>query len=160
MSEQNNALNPQGDLVVGVDGTVESFAALRWAGVGYLCYLGIQALASAWRGDYQKLDEAGSRASGFRRFREGLLSNLTNPKVFALYLSVLPQFLDPAHTETWYALVLAYTVAVLGGIWLLVLMLLVRVVRVWLARRPVRRSLDAVTGGALIAFGVALAAES
>lgn len=31
MSEQNNALNPQGDLVVGVDGTVESFAALRWA---------------------------------------------------------------------------------------------------------------------------------
>lgn len=136
------------------------FFALRWAGVVYLCYLGFQALRSAWRGDYRALDHLGARSSSFRRWREGFLSNITNPKVLALYLSVLPQFLDPGRTSTGDALLLAYTVVVLGGVWLLVLMALVHRVREWLRRRKVRRSLDAVTGTALIGFGIALATES
>ncbi|TVT57672.1 LysE family translocator [Amycolatopsis rhizosphaerae] len=136
------------------------FVTLRWAGVAYLCYLGFQALRGAWRGDYAAMDAIGSRASGFRRWREGFLSNVTNPKVLALYLSVLPQFLDPHHTGPGQALLLAYTVTVLGGLWLLVLMSLAHRVRDWLSRRKVRRSLDGITGTALIGFGVALAAES
>jgi threonine/homoserine/homoserine lactone efflux protein len=48
---------------------------------------------------------------------------------------------------------------VLGALWLLVLMALVHRVRAWLARRRIRRSLDTVTGTALIGFGVALATE-
>ena len=135
------------------------FVTLRWAGVVYLCYLGFQALRGAWRGDYRKLDAMGARSTSFRRFREGFLSNVTNPKVLALYLSVLPQFLEPGKTTTPDALVLAYTVAVLGALWLLVLVVLVHRVRVWLARRSVRRSLDAVTGTALVSFGIALAVE-
>ncbi len=135
------------------------FFALRWAGVLYLCYLGFQALRGAWRGNYHKLDEFASRATGFRRWREGFLSNITNPKVLALYLSVLPQFLEPGRSTPGDALLLAYTVVVLGTVWLLVLMALVHRVRVWLQRRRVRRSLDAVTGTALIGFGVALATE-
>ncbi|NKQ54881.1 LysE family translocator [Amycolatopsis sp. K13G38] len=135
------------------------FLAVRWAGVVYLCYLGFQALRGAWRGDYRKLDEFGARSTSFRRWREGFLSNVTNPKVLALYLSVLPQFLDPGKTSAWDALVLAYTVAILGAVWLLVLVMLVHRVRAWLQRRRVRRSLDAVTGTALVGFGVALALE-
>lgn len=136
------------------------FLTLRWAGVAYLCYLGFQALRGAWRGDYRMLDTLGSRSSGFRRWREGFLSNITNPKVLALYLSVLPLFLDPGRTTVWDALILAYTVVVLGSVWLLALMALVHRVRAWLQRRRVRRSLDAVTGTALIGFGIALAADS
>lgn len=135
------------------------FLALRWAGVMYLCYLGVNALLAARRGDYRAIDELRSRSSGFRRWREGFLSNITNPKVLALYLSVLPQFLNPAHTTIGDALLLAYTVVVLGGIWLLVLMLLVHRVRAMLQRRKVRRTLDAVTGTALIGFGIGLATE-
>lgn len=137
------------------------FTTLRWLGVAYLCYLGIQALRGAWRGDYDALDAAArSRGGLLRRFREGFLSNITNPKVLVLYLSVLPQFLNPATTSTGEALLLAYTVAVLGSLWLLVLLFFVHRVRAWLAKRTVRRSLDAVTGTALIGFGAALAAES
>lgn len=78
-----------------------------------------------------------------------------------LYLSVLPQFLDPATTTTWDALLLAYTVAVLGGLWLVVLLFLAHRVRAWIRkRRKVRRSLDAITGTALVGFGAALAGES
>jgi len=137
------------------------FTTLRWLGVAYLCYLGVQALRGAWRGDYESLEGAvRSRSNALRRFREGLLSNVTNPKVLILYLSVLPQFLDPVTTNTAEALLLAYTVAVLGGLWLLVLLFFVQRVRVWLRRRNIRRTLDAVTGTALIGFGAVLAAES
>jgi RhtB (resistance to homoserine/threonine) family protein len=137
------------------------FLALKWLGAAYLAFLGFQALRGAWRGEYEELEDARrQRASGFRRWREGFLSNITNPKVLVLYLSVLPQFLDPATTNIWYALLLAYTVAVLGGVWLLVLMLLVHRVREWLGKREVRRTLDGVTGTALIGFGAALALES
>ena len=137
------------------------FTTLRWLGVAYLCYLGIQALRGAWRGDYDALDAAArSRGGLLRRFREGFLSNITNPKVLVLYLSVLPQFLNPATTSTGEALLLAYTVAVLGSLWLLVLLFFVHRVRAWLAKRTVRRSLDAVPVTALIGFGAALAAES
>ncbi|MEU3273249.1 LysE family translocator [Saccharomonospora sp. NPDC006951] len=135
------------------------FHTLRWLGVAYLCYLGIQAIRSAWRGDYSGIAEAGNRTSGFRRFREGFLSNITNPKVLALYLSVLPQFLNPAHSGPFEALLLAYTVAVLGSVWLLVLLVFVNKVRTWLSRRKVRRILDSATGATLIGFGAVLAAE-
>ncbi|QFU86504.1 LysE family translocator [Amycolatopsis sp. YIM 10] len=137
------------------------FLTLKWLGVAYLCYLGFQALRGAWKGDYQSMEDGEqSKARGFRRFREGFLSNITNPKVLILYLSVLPQFLDPAVTTTLDALLLAYTVGVLGFAWLLVLLFFVHRVRVWLRRRRVRRTLDAVTGGALVGFGALLAAEA
>ncbi|MFD4194620.1 MULTISPECIES: LysE family translocator [Amycolatopsis] len=136
------------------------FETVRWAGVAYLCWLGFQALRGAWRGNYEALDELDRRrASGLRRFREGFLSNITNPKVMAFYLSVLPQFLDPATTGAGEALLLAYTVLVVGTAWQLTLLFLVRWAKGWLNRRRVRRAMDAVTGTALIGFGVGLAAE-
>ena len=137
------------------------FVTLKWLGAAYLAYLGIQALLGAWRGKYEGLENVQrSRSGGFRRWREGFLSNITNPKVLVLYLSVLPQFLDPAITTTRDALLLAYTVAVLGGLWLLVLLFFVQRVREWLGKRKVRRTLDGVTGTALIGFGAVLALDN
>ena len=100
------------------------------------------------------------RLHGLRWLRQGFLSNVTNPKVLAMYLSVLPQFLDRGHGSTAVALLLAYTVGVLGLAWLLGLVAAIHRARAWIQRRKVRRAMDAVTGTALIGFGVALAAES
>ncbi|MEU3628071.1 lysine transporter LysE [Amycolatopsis coloradensis] len=137
------------------------FVTLKWVGAAYLVFLGFQALRGAWRGDYSGVAAAKQQqASGFRRFREGFLSNITNPKVLVLYLSVLPQFLDPVTTSAWDALLLAYTVAVLGTLWLMTLLFFVHRVRTWLERRKVRRALDGVTGTALVGFGAALVLEA
>ncbi|HEY3710145.1 MAG TPA: LysE family translocator [Amycolatopsis sp.] len=137
------------------------FETVKWLGVAYLCYLGFQALRGAWRGNYEALNDARrQRRTPFRRWREGFLSNVTNPKVLVLYLSVLPQFLIPGVTTTGDALLLAYTVAGVGVIWQVLLLLLVHRVRAWLERRKVRRTLDGVTGTVLIGFGAALALES
>ncbi|MFI5587761.1 LysE family translocator [Amycolatopsis sp. NPDC051758] len=136
------------------------FETVKWLGAAYLVFLGIQALRGAWRGDYEALDDVRrARASRSRRFREGFLSNITNPKVIVLYLSVLPQFLTPASTFG-DSLLLAYTVAALGVVWQVVLLLFVHRVRGWLQRRRVRRIMDGATGTALVGFGAALALEA
>ncbi|WIY06128.1 LysE family translocator [Amycolatopsis mongoliensis] len=135
------------------------FETVKWLGAAYLVFLGVQALRGAWRGNYEALDDVRrARASRARRFREGFLSNITNPKVIVLYLSVLPQFLTPASTFG-DSLLLAYTVAALGVVWQVLLLVFVHRVRAWLQRRKVRRAMDGATGMALVGFGAALAFE-
>ncbi|MBE8522769.1 LysE family translocator [Amycolatopsis sp. H6(2020)] len=136
------------------------FETVKWLGAAYLVFLGIQALRGAWLGNYEALDDARkARASRGRRFREGFLSNITNPKVIVLYLSVLPQFLTPGVTDQADALLLAYTVAALGVVWQVLLLFFVHRVRGWLQQRKVRRVMDGATGTALVGFGAALALE-
>lgn len=137
------------------------FEAIRWAGVAYLCFLGFQGLRSAWRGEYTRLDsvDGNPRRHPFTHWRQGFVSNITNPKVLAFYLSVLPQFLHPGETGALDALALAYTHAVIGIAWLLVLVFLLHRMRALVSRRRVRRTLDALAGTALVGFAVRLATE-
>ena len=133
------------------------FEAIRWIGVAYLVYLGVQALRSARRpADPERGRTDGARARGFR---QGFLTNITNPKVLVFYLAVLPQFLDPG-ASLLAVLALAFTHAAVGIVWLLAVVLALHAIRGWLARGAVRRALDAVTGVVLIGFGGLLAAES
>ncbi|MGK5110930.1 MULTISPECIES: LysE family translocator [unclassified Geodermatophilus] len=135
------------------------FQAIRWAGVAYLGWLGVQALRSAVRGRYPALS-AGDAPTGqaLAGWRQGLVSNITNPKVLAFYLAVLPQFLGPGATVPVLA-AFALTHAVLGLGWLLLLVAGLDRARAVLSRRPLRRALDALTGCALLGFGARLATE-
>ena len=139
------------------------FEAIKWAGVAYLAYLGVQALRSARRGEYAPLDDdaqktgqkTGQNVTGWR---QGFLSNITNPKVLVFYLAVLPQFLTPGAGLGW-LLVLAWSHAVLSLCYLLVLVTGLHSARRLLMRRKVRRTLDASTGAVLLGFGARLATE-
>jgi len=66
------------------------FGAIRWIGAAYLVWL-------AWRTWHTPLTGTGSppRAAS-RAFRDGLVVNLSNPKVILFILALLPQFIDPA----------------------------------------------------------------
>jgi threonine/homoserine/homoserine lactone efflux protein len=68
-----------------------AYQVLRWAGMGYLLWLAWQ----TWRGAE---DEAGGEAgqSSFRYFRQGLITNLLNPKAAVFFVTVLPGFLPPS----------------------------------------------------------------
>ena len=134
------------------------FQAIRWLGIAYLAYLGLQSLRSAVRGEYPDLTRDGTAGSGaaLRGFRQGFLSNITNPKVLAFYLAVLPQFLGPGAAVP-VLVAFALTHAVIGVAWSLVLVAGLHRARGVLARRPVRRALDALTGCALLGFGARLA---
>lgn len=136
------------------------FEAIKWAGVVYLAFLGTQAIRSAIRGRYLPLDAADAAVAGaaFGGWRQGFLSNITNPKVLIFYLAVLPQFLAPGAPVGW-LLAFAWSHAALSLIYLLALTTGLHRARQVLLRRRVRRSLDGVTGAVLIGFSAGLAAE-
>ena len=136
------------------------FEVIRWAGVGYLAYPGVQALRSAVAGPYaaDELTAGTGTAQRLAGWRQGFLSNITNPKVLVFYLAVLPQFLTPDSGVPTLVL-LALTHAVLGLLYLLLLVAGMHRARAVLGRRRVRRALDAVTGTVLLGFGVRLATE-
>src|SRR5262249_8991656 len=66
-----------------------AFLAVRLAGAAYLLVLGAQALVAAVRGGHRRALPAGSRLAPYR---QGLLSNLSNPKMAVFFTSLLPQF--------------------------------------------------------------------
>jgi threonine/homoserine/homoserine lactone efflux protein len=136
------------------------FEAIKWAGVAYLAYLGAQAIRSARRGEYAPLDgdDPARAAQNVAGWRQGFLSNITNPKVLVFYLAVLPQFLTPGAGLGW-LLVLAWSHAVISLGYLLVLVTGLHSARRLLMRRKVRRALDTTTGVVLLGFGARLATE-
>jgi threonine/homoserine/homoserine lactone efflux protein len=132
------------------------FQAIKWAGIAYLVFLAVQAFRSAIRGRYA---EPTGKAGPGAGFRQGFLSNITNPKVLVFYLAVLPQFIGPS-TPVAVLLVLALTHATLSLTYLLLVVTGLHRIRRVLGRRRVRRALDAATGTLLLGFGARLAAES
>ncbi len=75
-----------------------AFATVKWLGVGYLIWLGVQ----QWRAPARPLadtDGANDRASRRDLVVRGLLVNATNPKGILFMLAVLPQFIDPARPQ-------------------------------------------------------------
>jgi threonine/homoserine/homoserine lactone efflux protein len=136
------------------------FEAIRWAGLAYLLVLAIQAFRSAIAGDYRLpgADRVTSRRVALMGWRQGLLSNITNPKVLVFYLAVLPQFLG-SHPTLIALFLLALTHAVLSLGYLVLLVSGMHRAREVFARRRVRRTLDVATGAALLGFGVKLAVD-
>lgn len=136
-----------------------AFLALKLIGAAYLIYLGVQSLRAAWSsGD-------GTPASGgpwlrvipARAFRSGLISNLANPKMAAFFLSLLPQFVPSREGNIEGSLLLGAVFCLMTFAWLTGYSIAVDRARRLLSRQRIRRTLDAVTGGVLIAFGMRLA---
>jgi threonine/homoserine/homoserine lactone efflux protein len=131
------------------------FEAIRWCGVAYLLYLAAQAARSALRPSPRRSPVELPRAHGFR---QGFLSNVTNPKVLAFYVAVLPQFVTTA-TPAAVLLAFALTHAVLGLVWLLAVVAGIEYARRWLASTRSRRTLDGLTSLFLAGFAGRLAFE-
>lgn len=71
-----------------------AYDALRLTGAAYLLYLAWQAVRPGGRSPFQVRDLP---VDGPRKlFAMGFVTNLLNPKIAMLYLSLLPQFIDPA----------------------------------------------------------------
>lgn len=110
------------------------YTVVKLAGAGYLAWLAVQAL----RGATQVFEaKALQQDSAGRLFTMGLVTNLLNPKIAIMYLSVIPQFVDPA---AGHLLVQGFA---LGGVQIfvavainLVIVLLAGTIAQFLAARP------------------------
>jgi threonine/homoserine/homoserine lactone efflux protein len=136
-----------------------AYDALRLVGAVYLVWLGVQSLLSARRGEYGDAPEQRPGTGRASAFRQGLLTNLFNPKIAIFYSTFLPQFIGPGDPALLLSILLAGVHIGFGLIWLTgYAWLLDRAVTAFKSSR-VRRALDALTGAVLVALGLRLAAE-
>jgi RhtB (resistance to homoserine/threonine) family protein len=97
-----------------------AFAAIKLLGGGYLIFLGIKMLLDCRK--QLSLPSNFRRRTTMAAFRQGILTNVLNPKVALFFLAFLPQFIDPASNMKVAAfLALGLTFVTTGTIWCLLL---------------------------------------
>jgi threonine/homoserine/homoserine lactone efflux protein len=138
-----------------------AFLAVKLVGAAYLVFLGAQGLLHALR---RKASQWGrERSGGFASmapavsFRQGVVSNLGNPKMAVFFTSLLPQFSGGGSFIALLFLGLVFCLLTLA--WLTGYALAVAKAGDFLRRPRIRRLLDALTGAVLVALGLRLAAE-
>ena len=133
-----------------------AFDALRIVGAAYLLFLGARLLRDAIR---PRADRDGGARGGARTpqraYRQGLLSNLSNPKMGVFFTSLLPQF---ASSFTG-IVALGSVFAGMTLVWLAAYAAVVARIGDAILRPRVRRAIDAITGIVLVALGINLAGE-
>lgn len=139
------------------------FRTVKLVGAAYLVFLGAQALLTAVRSGCGRNAVPAAAASPRLRpavaFRQGLVSNLTNPKMAAFFPALLPQFVRSGGGAFLALLGLGLLFSLLTFAWLAAYAAAVARAGDVLRRPRVRRALEAVTGAILVALGVRLATE-
>ena len=142
--------------------SARTFEIVKWAGASYLFYLGVRALMRAWRAPVpvscERPPSPGVKNGAWRAsYLEGLLTNLLNPKFALFYLTFLPQFIAPGDPVLRVSLLLAGLHVAMSIVWLTIYSATRHKLNAALTRGGVRRGIDAVTGGLLMALGARLA---
>jgi threonine/homoserine/homoserine lactone efflux protein len=133
-----------------------AFDTVRLVGAAYLLYLGARLLRDAVRGAPAGASATrGAARTPRRAYRQGLLSNLSNPKMGVFFTSLLPQFASSFSG----VLALGAVFAGMTLLWLAAYAAVVARIGDALLRPRVRRAIDALTGLVLVAFGIRLAGE-
>ena len=151
---------------VGLAGLLQAsqpaFTALKIIGAAYLVFLGAQSILAAVRGHtaHEEQQSRPHQLSPWNAMRQGLISNLANPKMAVFFLSLLPQFASPtsAGFAAFAPLGLVFCLMTFG--WLSIYALVLHRVGSFIQRSRVRRTLEAVTGTVLVGLGIRLAAET
>ena len=138
------------------------FLALRFVGAAYLVLLGAQALRHALRRARPRTPTAAHRQqiSGRAAFRQGLLSNLGNPKMAVFFISLLPQFASSGDATFLSSLLLGGVFSSLTLLWLTGYAALVARAGDILRRPAMSRAIEAVTGTVLVGLGIRVAVEA
>jgi len=134
-----------------------AFLAVKLAGAAYLIYIGIKALLSRSKG--LPGESVGSEAGFWPAFRQGVLTNLLNPKVALFFLALLPQFITTGSDRKVLAfLALGLSFVMLGVVWCVLLAIAAARLRSAFLRRPdMAQWLNRIAGAMFIGLGIRLA---
>jgi RhtB (resistance to homoserine/threonine) family protein len=140
-----------------------AFTALKLVGGAYLIWLGVQALLAARHHRAAAVDNTAVRVrhlDGLGGFRQGVASDLANPKIAVLFTSLLPQFVAARAPTLMPFLLLGAIFVAMTLLWLLGYSLLAVKASSTLQRPSVARVLERFTGIVLIGLGARLVTES
>ncbi|HYI75525.1 MAG TPA: LysE family translocator [Gaiellaceae bacterium] len=141
------------------------FRALKLVGAAYLVYLGAHSLFTAVRGrrptilrNDQLQGRTRSELTPARALRQGVFSNLANPKMAVFFASLLPQFAPGGDSSFAVLLALGLTFCTMTFAWLTLYAVAISSLGPLLTASA-QRALDALTGVVLVALGLRLATE-
>jgi threonine/homoserine/homoserine lactone efflux protein len=136
------------------------FQGVKMVGALYLIYLGARSLWAALRSGTPIESAPGSPGlSRAAAFRQGLISNLANPKMAVFFASILPQF-APRHGSVFATLLaLGAMFCAMTLAWLSLYSIAVGRLRDVFDASRVRRALETLAGATLVALGVRLASS-
>ena len=144
-----------------------AFMIVKYIGAGYLCYLGLKMLLSknansiaSSLAENQNLTGNASKA-GWQTYKQGVLTNVFNPKVALFFLAFLPQFIDSSYAYGMLSfLMLGITFAVTGFIWFSCLSLLSSHFSKSLREKPsIETLLNKISGVIFFGLGIKLLTE-
>lgn len=136
-----------------------AFSAVQYAGAAYLIYLGIKLIRGFFLSSgpgYTAAAALERPAGGVRAVIAGYLTNISNPKVIAYYTSLFGVML-PAEASTGVFIGVVLTVLAVSGVWWSAVAILFSSGAIHRSFLKVRRYLDALMGGLLVAIGFRLA---
>jgi threonine/homoserine/homoserine lactone efflux protein len=135
-----------------------AFTVVKLAGAAYLVYLGVRMLLAQGTAAEPGAAAADS-VSWLAAFRDGVLTNVLNPKVALFFLALMPQFIDLESTTKVLAFtVLGLTFITTGTIWCLTLAIAAGRLRAFFAANPNRmKVISRAAGGLFVALGLRLA---
>jgi threonine/homoserine/homoserine lactone efflux protein len=149
-------------IAVLLEDSVVAFSILKFAGAAYLGYLGLRSLIASFKASKQASfttpASQTTRICEWDVFRQGLLSNLLNPKAGAIFATTLPQFINPGDSSTRLVLMLLAYEAILLT-WLHLYGYLVSRAGQSRFGTRVRAILQGASGVVLLTLGVRLAFE-
>jgi threonine/homoserine/homoserine lactone efflux protein len=138
-----------------------AFTVIKVVGAAYLVYLGVMALWHARRGPGPAAPTGrpvpGPALDRATAFRQGLMSNLLNPKIALIFLTLIPQFVSPGEPAFPTTAVLAAAFLGLAVLWWRLFSLLVGGLGRVLSRTRVRTVIERLTGTVLVGLGLRVA---
>jgi threonine/homoserine/homoserine lactone efflux protein len=133
-----------------------AFEVLKWAGCGYLVWLGVNLILRP----RDRFDVGAATAAADSRrawLWKGALNNLLNPKAGVFYVSFLPQFVPSGVPAAPWMFMLSGIHVLMGLAWFGAIIGATRPISGALQKAAVVRWLDRITGGVFLGFGVRLA---
>jgi threonine/homoserine/homoserine lactone efflux protein len=144
-------------------GSAPLFLAVKYAGAAYLAALGLKALRHAiWPPNGARgatlVRSRGDRLTAFAAFRQGVISDLGNPKMAIFFASLLPQF-APAGADFAQFMLLGAIFAAMTFFWLALYAAIVAKAGDVLRRPAIRRAIEGITGVLLMGLGLRIVVE-
>jgi len=134
--------------------SAEAFMVVKLIGALYLIWLGITTFRSGRRVPEATTAPARLPWAGHGGYLQGFLGNVLNPKAAAVYLTLVPQFLDPHGAVAGQVAVLAAAHAAVAVTWLTVWTFVVAAARHAISSRWFKAAINRVSGMVLVALGV------
>jgi RhtB (resistance to homoserine/threonine) family protein len=138
-----------------------AFEIVKYVGAIYLIYLGVSSFITR-KNKQPHNNEQYNEGSGSRSksaFKQGLISNVLNPKVAMFFITFLPQFVINGNNVTAQLITMGVIYTLLSITWFFIYVFFINYLREWLMSAKVQKIMDKTTGLVLIGFGLKLALE-